>query len=212
MEMAVPRSDSGGTMTLTRDPSFSRASASGVVWSTRRPTELQMRCAIWNRCSSSRNWTWASSSLPLRSTNVCSGPLTMMSLIAGSASSSSSGPRPSSSSTSTFSSANCSRRFSVSFSSASTSPMIGRNSSASSSLPSVAAASGSTRSSRRGSTCSLIRWMEASKPSTLLLPASPLAFWRSASRCIASAAWAGIPPAKGSRSPGRGMESIGGNC
>ena len=93
----------------------------------------------------------------------------MMSLMAGSASSSSSGPRPSSSSTSTFSSANCSRRLRLIFSSASTSPMIGRNSSASSSLLSVAAASGSTRSSRRGSTCSLIRWTEASKPSALLL-------------------------------------------
>ena len=94
----------------------------------------------------------------------------MMSLIAGSASSSSSGPRPRSSSTSTFSSANCSRRLRLILSSVSTSPMIGRNSSASSSLDSVAAASGSTRSSRRGSTCSLIRWTEASKPSALLLP------------------------------------------
>ena len=94
----------------------------------------------------------------------------MMSLIAGSASSSSSGPRPSSSSTSTFSSANCSRRLRLILSSVSTSQMIGRNSSASSSLVRVAAASGSTRSSRRGSTCSLIRWTEASKPSDLLLP------------------------------------------
>ena len=31
IEIAVPRSDSGGTMTLTRLPSLSRASASGVV-------------------------------------------------------------------------------------------------------------------------------------------------------------------------------------
>ena len=45
--------------------------------------------------------------------------------------------------------------------------MIGRNSSDSSSLVSVAAASGSTRSSRRGSTCSLILWTEASKPLAL---------------------------------------------
>ena len=64
----------------------------------------------------------ASSSLPLRSMKVWS-VLTMISLTAGSASSS--GPRPSNSSTSTFSSANCSRRLSVIFSSASTSPMIG---------------------------------------------------------------------------------------
>ena len=68
IEIAVPRSESGGTMTLTRLPSFRRASASGVVWSTRRPTEFTIRCAIWNRCSSSRNWIGASSSLPLRST------------------------------------------------------------------------------------------------------------------------------------------------
>ena len=67
IEMAVPRSDSGGMMTLTRLPSWRRASASGVVWSTRRPTLLTMRWAIWNRCSSSRNWILASSSLPLRS-------------------------------------------------------------------------------------------------------------------------------------------------
>jgi hypothetical protein len=88
----------------------------------------------------------------------------MMSEISGSDKSSSSGPKPSSSSTSTFSSANCSRRFKVMRSSASTSRMIGRNSSVSSSFDSVAAASGSTRSSRRGSTCSLILWTDASNP------------------------------------------------
>ena len=53
-------------MTLTREPSWRRASASGVVWSTRRPTLLTMRWAIWKRCSSSRNWICAISSLPLR--------------------------------------------------------------------------------------------------------------------------------------------------
>ena len=68
IDSAVPRRLSGGTMTLTRNPSFRRASASGEVWSTRRPTEFTIRCAIWNRCSSSRNWIGASSSLPLRST------------------------------------------------------------------------------------------------------------------------------------------------
>lgn len=46
IEMAVPRKDKGGMMTLTRLPSFSRASAKGLVWSMRRPTKLQMRCAI----------------------------------------------------------------------------------------------------------------------------------------------------------------------
>ncbi len=64
MEIAVPRSDSGGTITFTREPSLRRASASGVVWSTRRPTWLTMRCAIWNRCVSSRNLIGAMTSLP----------------------------------------------------------------------------------------------------------------------------------------------------
>ncbi len=213
IEMAVPRSDSGGMMTFTRLPSWRRASARGVVWSTRRPTLLTMRWAIWNRCSSSRNWILASSSLPLRSMKVWSGPLTMMSLTAGSASSSSSGPSPNSSSTSTFSSAKVSRRLRLIFSSASTSEMIGRNSSASSSLPSVAAASGSTRSSRRGRTCSLMRWTEASKPSLLLDARSPLAFWRSLRRSIAPPGPTGIagalPCSEGADASGR--SSTGGN-
>ena len=68
IEMAVPRSDSGGMMTLTRLPSCRRASQSGLVWSMRRPTLLTIRWAIWNRCSSSRNWICAISSLPFRST------------------------------------------------------------------------------------------------------------------------------------------------
>ena len=109
----------------------------------------------------------------------------MMSETSGSPSSSSSGPKPSSSSISTFSSANCSRRLRVILSSASTSVMIGRNSSESSSLVSVAAASGSTRSSRRGSTCSLILWTEASNPSALYW-SSTTPLTRSASRVIAS--------------------------
>ncbi len=146
----------------------------------------------------------ATSSLPLRSTKVWSGPLTMMSEMLGSASSSSSGPRPSSSSTSTFSSANCSRRLSVSFSSASTSPMIGLNSSASSSLDRAAAASGSTRSSRRGSTCSLMRWIDASNPSWRDAAASPDAASRLASRAIASICTGG------GASPS--MPGSGGNC
>ena len=64
IEIAVPRSESGGTITLTRDPSLRRASASGVVWSTRRPTWFTMRCAIWNRCCSSRKRIGAMTSLP----------------------------------------------------------------------------------------------------------------------------------------------------
>ena len=118
---------------------------------------------------------------------VWSGPLTMMSLTSGSASSSSSGPRPSSSSTSTFSSANCSRRLRLIFSSASTSPMIGRNSSASSSL----------RERRRGFG---VDALEQARKHLLLdpvdrgleafvacdLPCSPDCAWRSARRSIAS--------------------------
>ena len=64
IEIAVPRSESGGTITLTRLPSFRRASASGVVWSTRRPTWFTIRWAIWNKCCSSRNRIGASTSLP----------------------------------------------------------------------------------------------------------------------------------------------------
>ena len=147
----------------------------------------------------------ASSSLPLRSMKVWLGPLTMTSLISGSASNSSSGPRPSNSSTSTFSSANCSRRLRVILSSASTSEMIGRNSSASSSLLSIAAASGSTRSSRRGSTCSLILCTEASKPSALWFAASPLWFWRAVRRSIAAPVGAASPSLSGE------SDSSGGN-
>ena len=131
----------------------------------------------------------------------------MMSDTSGSPSSSSSGPKPSNSSISTFSSANCSRRLSVTLSSASTSMMIGRNSSESSSLDSVAAASGSTRSSRRGSTCSLILWTLASKPSISAWPSTTL-FARSARRLIASPLLPGAeegPPM--ALSPGSG-----GNC
>src|SRR3546814_20639293 len=42
IEIAVPFKDSGGTMTLTRLPSWRRAWASGVVWSTRRPALLRI--------------------------------------------------------------------------------------------------------------------------------------------------------------------------
>ena len=138
----------------------------------------------------------------------------MISVTSGSFKSSSSGPKPRSSSIRTFSSANCSRRFSVTLSSASTSMIMGRNSSDSSSLESVAAASGSTRSSRRGSTCSLILWTLASNPS-----GAPDAFWtaaaRSARRSMASAvlplvgaAGAGAALALGSSPP----FGSGGNC
>ncbi len=128
-----------------------------------------------------------------------------MSETSGSLSNSSSGPKPSNSSTSTFSSANCSRRFSVTFNSASTSMMIGRNSSDSSSLVSVAAASGSTRSSRRGSTCSLILWTLASKPPTSLWP-EWVVFIRSARRDIAS------PFAEAGAAASGASVGSGGNC
>ena len=43
IEIAVPRKLSGGMMTLTRLPSWRRASQSGEVWSMRRPTLLTIR-------------------------------------------------------------------------------------------------------------------------------------------------------------------------
>ncbi len=64
IEIAVPFRLNGGTITFTREPSFKRASASGVVWSTRRPTWFTIRWAIWNRWLSSRNLIGASCNLP----------------------------------------------------------------------------------------------------------------------------------------------------
>src|SRR3546814_15703352 len=47
MEIAVPRRLSGGTITLTRPPSFTRDSARGVVSSQRSATWLTSRGENW---------------------------------------------------------------------------------------------------------------------------------------------------------------------
>src|SRR4051794_41357504 len=65
IEMAVPRSDSGGTMTLTRLPSWRRAAQSGEGWAMRRATLLAIRWGVLDKWSSSRDWIGASSGLPL---------------------------------------------------------------------------------------------------------------------------------------------------
>ena len=60
----------------------------------RRPTRAAMRSMTRTICSASRKRTSVRSSLPNRSTYTLSGPLTRMSLTAGSASSGASGPMP----------------------------------------------------------------------------------------------------------------------
>src|SRR5882672_2683723 len=47
----------GGMTTLTRDPSFKRASQIGVDSSTRRPTRLTIRSMTWRICRSDSNVT-----------------------------------------------------------------------------------------------------------------------------------------------------------
>ena len=68
MEIEQPSIASGGAMMLTREPSGRRASAIGQVSSTRRPTRVTIRCAMFITCALSRKRTSVSSSLPLRST------------------------------------------------------------------------------------------------------------------------------------------------
>ncbi len=79
---------------MTRDPSFSRASHIGSDSSTRRPIVWTMRSITRRRLRSSSKDSDVSSILPRRSTKICSGLLTMISLTSGSRSSASSGPRP----------------------------------------------------------------------------------------------------------------------
>ena len=78
-------------MTLTREPSGSRASTSGSASSTRRPSGARMRSIACRRSASVSNATPASSIRPARSTNTEPGPLTMTSSTVGSRSSGSSG-------------------------------------------------------------------------------------------------------------------------
>src|SRR5207302_8922595 len=80
-----PFSDRGGMMTLTREPSFSRASTMGELSSMRRPMVETIRSITRRSCSSLSNWVVDRVSFPLCSTKIWSGPLTMISVIAGSA-------------------------------------------------------------------------------------------------------------------------------
>ena len=63
-----PSSDSGGTITLTRDPSARRASTIGEDSSIRRPTDDTMRSMTRRRWSSEMNRTLVRSIKPARST------------------------------------------------------------------------------------------------------------------------------------------------
>ncbi len=58
----------GGMTTLTRDPSFRRASQMGVDSSTLRPTRLTMRSMTWRICLSDSKVTADSAGSPLFST------------------------------------------------------------------------------------------------------------------------------------------------
>ena len=64
IEMQGPSSASGGKITLTRLPSGSRASHSGLDSSTRRPIVATIFCATMAACSASRNRTLDRCSLP----------------------------------------------------------------------------------------------------------------------------------------------------
>ena len=80
--------------TLTREPSFNRASHIGSDSSTRRPIVDTIRSITRRRLASSSNARLVSSIRPRRSTKICSGRLTMISVMSGSRSGASSGPSP----------------------------------------------------------------------------------------------------------------------
>ena len=65
---AGPLSAMGGITTLTREPSFRRASQMGVDSSTRRPTRLTMRSMTWRIWRSDSNVTEERIGSPLFST------------------------------------------------------------------------------------------------------------------------------------------------
>ena len=87
-----PSSESGGAITLTREPSGRRASQIGDDSSTRRPIWLTMRWQMLSSCWLSRNRMPVFWILPLTSMNTAPEPLTMMSAMSSRASSGSSGP------------------------------------------------------------------------------------------------------------------------
>ena len=92
MVSAGPSIASGGTMTLTREPSARRASQIGEDSSTRRPTWLTMRWQMFISCWLSRKRMPVFWILPATSMNTVPAPLTMMSAMSSRASSGSSGP------------------------------------------------------------------------------------------------------------------------
>ena len=94
MLIVGPTSDSGGMMTLTREPSGRRASTIGLLSSTRRPSGATMRSTIRMTSSLSRNLMSALFQLAVRSTKTCWGPLTSTSVTVSSCSNVSSGPSP----------------------------------------------------------------------------------------------------------------------
>ncbi len=89
-----PISDSGSMIALTREPSGSRASTRGLVWSIRRPSGVMIRSMMRSTCSSLRKTVSTRRILPPRSMYRWFGPLTMISVTVSSASSGSSGPSP----------------------------------------------------------------------------------------------------------------------
>ena len=94
-----PRSERGGMIAWTREPSGSRASAQGDDSSTRRPkgpTIRSIRCRTDS--SPSNSPSGALSIRPSRSTYTSSGPFTMTSVTSGAFSRNSMGPNPTTSS------------------------------------------------------------------------------------------------------------------
>ena len=87
-----PPMASGWITALTREPSGRRASHSGVASSMRRPTWATILSMMRRRCWSSTKVALVFSTLPLRSTNTRSGPLTMTSVISSERSRRSMGP------------------------------------------------------------------------------------------------------------------------
>ena len=77
----APSSASGAITALTREPSSRRASQSGLSSSMRRPTDATIRPMVCTRCSSLSKRAAVNSILPPRSTQITSGPLTMISLM-----------------------------------------------------------------------------------------------------------------------------------
>ena len=88
----APSIASGGTTTLTREPSGSRASQIGDDSSTRRPAWLAILWQTLSNCPWSRNDRLVRMTLPSTSTKIGLSPLTMMSAMSSRASSGSSGP------------------------------------------------------------------------------------------------------------------------